>query len=89
MAEMSSYMSMRPCPFCGGKPFIHCTAECKEPGETIGWKMTIMCEKCGIYAPNEVKVLLRLSDDGEIKTISDGRAELAKYWNGRGENKNG
>ena len=80
---MGSLEKIKPCPVCGGEAklrintsFTRCILR--------GWEFSIYCMSCGIHlSRNDYKVEVRLSENGEIETITDDRAAAIEAWNRR------
>lgn len=77
---------LKPCPFCGGKPFFSRHMFRNPDFKEMGWKVNIMCAGCGVYTPEEQKVCVRMDDDGSVSYDREVVEHLANLWNRRWDN---
>lgn len=77
---------LKPCPFCGGKAKYLFKSYVEKKFELClcGWDFGICCTKCNVRTPkSDYKLIVTLSDDGQISLIEDERCEAINAWNRR------
>lgn len=68
---------LKPCPFCGGRPFLEKSMRCFINGKTDKAAL-VRCLDCGARASR-----VRLSDYGKSSHSKEAEEEAANMWNNR------
>ena len=76
-------IELKPCPFCGGKPVFSRYMFQHPNFKEMGWKVNIMCSSCGVYSPEELKVGVRMDNDGNVSYDREVVEQIADLWNRR------
>jgi Lar family restriction alleviation protein len=73
---------LKKCPFCGGEGEFHVNTTSNHL-IGMGWSFSIRCKNCKLEFPKMYGLIVELSEDGEIVTVADGRADAINDWNRR------
>lgn len=80
-----SEIKLKPCPFCG-REAVFVIKSHSSSHRDVGFNFFIQCSKCYTRLPQEYSLTLRLDEDGNISTTSDGRKDAEEAWNRRADN---
>ena len=75
---------LKKCPFCGNSPVFEATESAGYGGEVKVY-FKICCKHCQISYPEEYKIVVGLTEEGEMKYLIDERDLAVESWNKRYE----
>ena len=73
---------LKPCPFCGEKAKFQIITRNSSYMQK-GFSFNITCSRCGVSSPKTYEVKYTLTENGDIKAVTDEREMAIKAWNRR------
>lgn len=75
--------TLKPCPWCGGKPTIHSEKVCTR--DRIGFNLTLECGECGSELRRQVigGLYFEFSKDGFLTIVNEDIDKMIEQWNRR------
>ncbi len=75
--------TLKPCPWCGGKPIIH--SEKVNTRDRIGFNLTLECGECGSELRRQEigELYFELSEDGFLTIVYEDVDKMIEQWNRR------
>lgn len=75
--------TLKPCPWCGGKPIIH--SEKVNTRDRIGFDLTLECGECGSELRRQEigGLYFEFSKNGFLTIVDEGITEMIEQWNRR------
>lgn len=78
--------TLKPCPWCGGKPTIHIeTVYIERASNRIGFNLTLECGECGSELRRQEigGLYFEFSKNGFLTIVDEGITEMIEQWNRR------